>query len=213
MSRAERFALAGAVALLLMQVLVAAFDAAGPALEYQRATLASAPWRVLTAHWVHINTLHVLINAAAWFVVARLFAHELEPVRQAVVIGVSSAAIALALAWRWPEIAWYRGFSGVLHALYFSGAATWLLQAIRTRMQSRPAALWLPAALFVGGWVKVIFEQPADGGAPFAAWLGAATVPQAHLVGALCGTVLGAVFALASTARSNLPAHAREKAE
>ena len=88
-------------------------------------------------------------------------------------------------------IEWYRGLSGALHGLFFAGAAKWLL-AERPRSLRR---LWMPALLFLGGWMKVVLEQPVNGALPHADWLGAAVVPQAHLAGAACGTVLGALFA------------------
>ena len=58
------------------------------------------------------------------------------------------------------------------------------------------------AALFAGGWAKVVLEQPVTAALPQANWLGTAIVPQAHLAGAVCGTVLGALFA-ATQARSS----------
>lgn len=213
MSRAERFALAGALLLVLVHALVVAFAPAGHALEYDRAALASAPWRLFTGHWVHINWPHVLINAAAWFVVARVFAPELTAARQATVVVIASLAISAGLAWRYPEIAWYRGFSGVLHALFFAGAAAWVIEAARARRPRIAAHVWLPAALLVGGWVKVVFEQPGDATTPIAAWLGAPTVPQAHLIGAVCGTVLGVIFVFARWRGSAAPALARDERE
>jgi rhomboid family GlyGly-CTERM serine protease len=211
MSRAERFALVGALILVLVQALVAVSSPAGHALEYQRAALAAEPWRLLTGHWVHINWPHVLVNATAWFVVARLFAPELTPWRQAVVLVVASVAISAGLAWIYPGIAWYRGFSGVLHALFFAGATAWLAGTLRAPQLRAPARLWLPAALFFGGWIKVLLEQPVAGATPFVAWLGAPTVPQAHLVGAVCGTMLS--VALAPRHRSAAPALARDQRE
>jgi hypothetical protein len=40
-----------------------------------------------------------------------------------------------------------------------------------------------------------VLEQPATSDLPYADWLVAPVVPQAHLAGAACGTVLGALFA------------------
>ena len=40
-------------------------------------------------------------------------------------------------------------------------------------------------------------DKPAGGALPYADWLGAAVVPQAHLLGAACGSVLGLLLALA----------------
>jgi rhomboid family GlyGly-CTERM serine protease len=197
MSRAERFALAGAVLLLLLQAAVAVAPAVGSVLEYRYVSLATQPWRALTGHVVHINWLHVLVNAAAWFIVARLFAHELSPARQAVVLLTSTVVISAGLAILYPQIAWYRGFSGVLHGLFFAGATTWLLRMLVQVRTLDARTAWLPAALVIGGWVKVALEQPAAGATAYAEWLGAATVPQAHLLGAACGTAFALLFALA----------------
>lgn len=197
MSRAERFALAGALLLLLLQAAVAAAPAVGSALEYRYVGLTAQPWRALSGHVVHINWPHALVNAAAWFIVARLFMHELSPARQLVVLVTSGIAISVGLAILYPQIAWYRGFSGVLHGLFFAGATAWLLRVL-AKVRSRGALnAWLPAALVVGGWIKVALEQPVAGATPYAEWIGAATVPQAHLLGAACGTAFGLVYARA----------------
>ena len=213
MSRAERFALAGALILLLVQAIATAFEPTGHALEYQRAALSAEPWRLLTGHWIHINGPHVLINATAWFVVARLFALELTPARQAAIMVVASVAISAGLAWLYPWIAWYRGFSGVLHALFFAGAVAWLAGAIAAGALRTSSRLWLTAALFAGGWIKVVLEQPAEGATPVVAWLGAPTVPQAHLIGAACGTAMGLLFVVVRARASAAPALTRDQRE
>jgi rhomboid family GlyGly-CTERM serine protease len=186
LSPPERAAIVLALALLAVHAL-----APGDALEYQRGALARQPWRLLTGHLVHLNWPHALINAVALWVVARLYAPDLSTTRQATALVASALAISGALAWLHPDIEWYRGLSGALHGLFFAGAAKWLLTE-RPRSLQR---LWMPAALFAGGWAKVVLEQPGAGALPYAGWLGAAVVPQAHLAGAACGTALGALFA------------------
>lgn len=191
-SLAERCALAVAALALLLEALGVA-----EALEYRRALLAAEPWRLMTGHIVHVNWVHALVNALALLVVARLFAPDLSARRQLSVLLAAALAISLVLAAVYPGIAWYRGLSGVLHALFFAGSAAWLM-----RLEPRSLrTLWLPAALYFGGWVKVAAEQPAGDALPHADWLGAAVVPQAHLVGAACGSVLGLAFALADRRR------------
>lgn len=195
MSGAERFALAGAALLLLLQASVAFAPEAGAALEFRRAAIAGEPWRVVTAHWVHINWPHALINAAAWVIVARLFARELPPARQLIVLLAGGVAVGVGLEFVYPPVDWYRGFSGVLHALYFTGATLWLRQCVASLASGARPSLWLPIALVAGGWIKVWLEQPAGATLPYAEWLGAATVPQAHLIGAACGTLIALVYA------------------
>lgn len=191
LSRAEGLALGGALLLALMQALGAGaapwLDAG--ALEYRAELAFAQPWRLVTGHLVHINWPHALINAAAWWVVARLYAPELPPRRQLAVLGAAALVIGLGLAVLHPTIVWYRGFSGLLHALFFAGGVQWLVVALRGPRSLR--TLWLPAVLVLGGALKVVLEQPAGSVTPYADWLGAGTVPQAHLLGALTGVVFG----------------------
>lgn len=186
-SRAEVIALALALLILLLQALPIL-----KALEYQPTTLNSEPWRWLSGHLVHVNWQHALINAIALWVVARLFAPDLNAGRQSASLLIAALAISACLALFYPTIVWYRGLSGALHGLYFAGATIWLIKARPRRFQQ----LWLPSALFFGGWIKVALEQPSGATTPYAEWLGAGVVPQAHLVGAACGTLLGLLFAL-----------------
>jgi rhomboid family GlyGly-CTERM serine protease len=183
-------ALAGAVLLLLLQTLPSVL----PALEYRRALLLAQPWRLITGHLVHLNWMHALVNAAAWLLLAALFRSALDAKRQLLSVALGAAAISLALAVLYPSIAWYRGASGALHALFFAGASAELAAALRRR--SRRAAL-VASALLAGGAVKLMLELPDGASTPYAEWLAMATVPQAHLVGALSGCLLGLLFARA----------------
>lgn len=186
--RSLAVALAGAALILLLQAMPAIL----PALEYRRDVLPGQPWRLITAHLVHINWTHALANAAAWVVLARLFEPRLDATRQALSLALGALCISLALAAFYPSISWYRGASGALHALFFAGATCDWVATIRRR--SMRAAL-LPSMLLAGGWLKVAIELPPGAATPFADWLAGTTVPQAHLLGAITGTVLGLGFA------------------
>ena len=185
-------------------VLLQFSPAAGTVLEFERTHLLAQPWRLLTAHWVHINWLHALLNGAAWCVVARLFSTALSAPRHALVVLVASVAVSAGLALFYPKITWYRGFSGVLHALFLAGAMSWSARSLLDGPR-RLDRLWMPAVLLGGGWLKVVIEQPGHDTIPYAEWLGAATVPQAHLIGAICGSLLGLLFATVDAARRNRP--------
>lgn len=193
LSTAERWAIGIAAVVLLLHA-----SGLGDALEYRRALLASEPWRFITGHFVHINWPHALINAVALVIVARLFAPDLSAPRQALVLVSASLVIGLGLGSFAPQVDWYRGLSGALHALYFAGATLWLVSARPRTVRS----LWLPVALVVGGWIKVALEQPAGEGLPYADWLGASVVPQAHLLGAAWGSALGLALALTNARRN-----------
>jgi rhomboid family GlyGly-CTERM serine protease len=195
--RSLAVALAGAALILLLQAMPAIL----PALEYRRDALPGQPWRLITAHLVHVNWTHALANAAAWVVLARLFGPRLDATRQALSLALGGLCVSLALAAFYPSISWYRGASGALHALFFAGATGEWIAAIRGR--SMRASL-LSSLLLAGGWIKVAVELPHDAATPFADWLAATTVPQAHLLGAIAGTVLGLGFTALRRAATKL---------
>jgi rhomboid family GlyGly-CTERM serine protease len=182
-------ALAGGALILLLQTV----PAAHPLLEYRRDLLAAEPWRLLTGHLVHLNWTHAAVNAGAWLLLAWLFAPQVGAKRQLACLALGAASVSLGLAALHPAIGWYRGASGMVHALFFAGAAAAAGASLRSRPPRRAA---LALALLAGGWVKVWVEQPGAGATPYAEWLGATTVPQAHLLGAVAGTALGLVLAV-----------------
>ncbi len=171
--------------LVVLFTLVAQFLFWGPALEYRRPLLATEPWRLLTGHFVHLSLIHAMLNGVALLLLGRLFADRLRDSEFWIVLGVAPILISVAFWIGMPELSWYRGLSGTLHTLYFAGCVAWLGSTEGT-------ARWLPIAALVGGAFKVLLEQPWDSSFPFRQWLGAAVVPQAHLIGAIIG--LGAGF-------------------
>jgi len=164
-----------------------------PALEYRRELLAAQPWRLFTAHWVHLSWPHALVNAAAWLLLAPLFEASVGARRQLAVLAAAALAISLGLALLYPSLAWYRGASGVLHALYFAGA---VLQGAASAREKSGRGMAIAGALLAGGWIKVALELPPDAQTSYAEWLAAPIVPQAHLLGALAGCVAGVALAL-----------------
>jgi rhomboid family GlyGly-CTERM serine protease len=188
-------ALAAAALILLLQAMPGII----PALEYRRTALPSQPWRLLSGHLVHLNWTHALVNAGAWLVLARLFMPQLDAKRQLLSVALGAASVSLGLAVGYPAIEWYRGASGALHTLFFTGATVALAASMRQR--SWPAAL-PPLLLVAGGWTKVALEFPRGSATPYAEWLAATTVPQAHFLGAVAGTALGLL--LAAQARTKL---------
>jgi rhomboid family GlyGly-CTERM serine protease len=183
---AERFALAGAVAVLLLQ-----WADLGSALEYRRAMLAAEPWRLLTGHLVHASWPHAIVNALAWLALARLLAPELPPARQAALLASSALGTDLLLWFAAPEVAWYRGLSASLYGLAASGAVLWLARPAADGSRRR---LW-PALLLTALWAKVLAEQLGGGPIANEHWLGITVITRSHLFGALSGTFTGALIA------------------
>ncbi len=156
----------------------------GDALEYRRALLLSQPWRLITGHFTHMSLLHAMVNCIALILLTKLFAERMRAGEQWAVLLGAPLSISLVFWIAMPGLIWYRGLSGALHALYFAGCIAWL-------MTSSGRARWLPIAALAGGAIKVLLEQPWSETFPWASWLGAPVVPQAHLIGAFIGAAAG----------------------
>lgn len=148
---------------------------------YLRSEIWSQPWRLWTAHWVHITPLHGLFNVAAlvllpeifWTMRARLFllAWFILPV-----------TISLMFWFLLPTLNAYAGLSGALHGIYLVLA----LDAIRSPVLAERRMGWLVG---VGVVSKVAFEA-YSGSSQTAALIGANVILQAHLYGAILGALL-----------------------
>jgi rhomboid family GlyGly-CTERM serine protease len=179
-----RLSVTTGVSLVILAVMAAQFVLPVDALEYRRALASSQPWRLVTGHFVHLTVIHALLNCVALALLARLFADRLKA---AGFYGVLAAAPLLISVLFWialPELAWYRGLSGVLHAVYFAGCVVWIAT-------SSGRARWLPIAALVAATLKVLVEQPWDASFPVHEVLRVAVVPQAHLIGAIVGAAAG----------------------
>jgi rhomboid family GlyGly-CTERM serine protease len=156
----------------------------GGPLEYRHALAGREPWRLLTGHFVHLSFLHAALNVVALLLLDRLFADRLRPPAFFAILGIAPIVMSLVFWLALPELQWYRGLSGVLHALYFAGCVVWI-------GASTGRARWLPSAALLGGTLKVLLEQPWDSSFPVHEVLRVAVVPQAHLIGAIVGTAAG----------------------
>lgn len=176
--------LTGALALVVIVILAAQVLPVGDMLEYRRAVAFTEPWRLLTSHFVHLTLLHAALNAVALLLLAQLFADRLRPGEFLGILFAAPVVISLAFRLLLPELAWYRGLSDVLHAIYFAGCVVWVGSAVG-RMR------WLAIGALLAGTAKVLIEQPWDASFPVHELLKIAVVPQAHLIGAVVGTVAG----------------------
>jgi len=148
------------------------------ALRYQREPLAQGQWwRLLSAHLVHLNWTHALLNCAGLVLLWILFAREYTPRRWACILLASIVAIDAGLWFLRPLVEWYVGSSGVLHGALAAGA----LSMYRRRDGTGAAVLLLLI-------VKLAYEQ-RGGTSLFASDL--PLVADAHVFGVL-GGLLGA---------------------
>ena len=179
-----RLSVNAGLSLVVACVVAAELFVPAEALEYRRALAGSEPWRLFTGHFVHLGLVHALLNCVALLLIGRLFGDHLKPAGFFGVLGLAPVLISLLFLAALPELHWYRGLSGVLHAIYFAGCVVWIAA-------TAGRARWLPIAALIGGTVKVLVEQPWDASFPVHEILKASVVPQAHLLGAIVGAAAG----------------------
>jgi rhomboid family GlyGly-CTERM serine protease len=173
-------ALLAACALLVLLTLSG--DAGRSWLRYDRAALAGGElWRLLTAHLVHLDLHHALLNCLGLVLMWILFARDYSPRQWLLIVLASMAVIDAGLALWDSTLRWYVGSSGALHGLMAAGTLAHLRRGERDG--------WLLAAFLVG---KLVWEQgfgalPLSGNDP--------VVVDAHLFGAAGGLAAAAFLA------------------
>jgi rhomboid family GlyGly-CTERM serine protease len=152
-------------------------DAARAALRYERSAIEAGQWwRLLTAHFVHLDLEHTLLNSLGVVMMWALFARDFRPGQWVLIAAVIVISIDVGL-WFWDTgIHWYVGASGALHGFMAAGT---LAHVRRGDLDG-----WILAIFIV---LKLGYEQ-WSGQLPFSD----STVPvvvNAHLYGALGGIV------------------------
>lgn len=167
-------------------IVVAAFggDLARLELRYDKAAVTSGQyWRLISGHFVHLGWQHMLLNLAGLSLVILLFSREYRAGQWLILIAVCIAAISAGFVVFRPDLVWYVGLSGVLHGLFLAGAIRWI---------SRGEPEGYVLAIFLAG--KLVFEQ-VNGALPLSvASAGGAVIVDAHLYGAVAGSVVGLWF-------------------
>jgi rhomboid family GlyGly-CTERM serine protease len=184
--RAYGLSLLAALALFLLPELDG--QAAREALSYQRTALAGGQWwRLLSAHFVHLDFQHAALNAMGALLMWALFARDYPPWRWLAIYLGACLTVSAGLWFLNPEIEWYVGASGALHGVMTAGTIAHLRRGDLDG--------WILAIFIVA---KLGYEQFA-GALPFAG--SPDTVVDAHLYGAIGGVVLALTLGLAGRPR------------
>jgi rhomboid family GlyGly-CTERM serine protease len=165
--------------LLILDAVLGLGDSVGQLLRYDRSAIAAGGWwRLLTAHIVHLDWHHLLLNELGLVLMWSLFAQDYDLVEWCAIVLTGALAISSGLWWLSPRVGWYVGASGVLHSVMAAGAAKHLAQGAWDR--------WI---LILGLGAKLAWEQWGGSRAPL-------IVVDAHLYGACCGFAVGAALSL-----------------
>lgn len=177
------------LALLGMALFASATPLAAEAWEYNRQAILHGEWsRALTGHLTHWNFDHFIWDAATLLVLGVACVWRSVGRTVAALLG-SAAAISASLFWLQPEVATYRGLSGLDSALFT------LLVALIWR-ESRRTGRWKLAAVAITAafafLAKAAFES-ATGATLFVDSETAGFIPlaSAHLIGGATGGLVG----------------------
>ncbi len=127
---------------------------------------------------VHLGWEHYFLNAAGLLLVWLLFRQTMSIPAWCWHFIFAGLAISLGLLWLNPELEWYVGLSGILHALFIVG----LLAEFRKDIA-------FSLLVLLGFAAKIVFEQiygPLPGSERSA---GGPVVVDAHLYGAIAGCI------------------------
>lgn len=162
---------------LVLDLVLGLGDSVSELLRYDRAAIAAGGWwRLLTAHIVHLDAHHLILNELGLVLMWSLFADDYDAVEWCVIVLSGALAIASGLWWLSPRVDWYVGSSGVLHSVMAAGTAKHVL----TRAGDR----WI---LILALCTKLAYEQFGGHEPPL-------VVLDAHLYGAISGYAVGAAL-------------------
>jgi rhomboid family GlyGly-CTERM serine protease len=170
-------ALVAACLLLLMPTLGG--EPGRELLRYDRGGLAAGQWwRLLSAHLVHLDLRHALLNSVGLVLMWALFARDYSPKAWLAIVLGAIAAIDAGLWLGDSTVLWYVGSSGALHGVMAAGALA--------HLRNRERDGWILAGVLV---LKLVYEQ-WGGALPFSG--SDPVVVDAHLYGVVGGAAVAA---------------------
>lgn len=141
-------------------------------------------WRLLSAHFVHLNVIHLALNLAGLTLVLIIFDRTWSLRAWISLIFCSASIQSIAFYLYLPEVKAYVGFSGVIHSLYVAGAVI-LLQ----NSQDRVLAIILCVLLTL----KLLTENVGQGISATEKIIGGHVLVEAHLYGAIIGIIFAVI--------------------
>ena len=150
------------------------------ALEFDRFAILSHAeyYRLFSAHFVHLNWNHTLLNVSGILVGWWAFGHELSVSQWTSAIFISAFVVSSGLLLA-TDVEWYYGFSGLLHGLL-------VLALISTKRLSFQAKILCLSALTA----KLILEAATDSTSMTETLIENKVVVEAHLFGVAAGVVI-----------------------
>ncbi len=135
-------------------------------------------WRLLSAHLVHSNYIHLLLNMLALALVLILFENLLRVRDWLYLIVISAVLQSIGFYVLLPQVTAYVGLSGVLHTLYVVGAL---------RLLQQPNERIFATILLCLVTLKLLTERLGQGISVTEQMIGGHVLTEAHLFGAIIG--------------------------
>ena len=150
---------------------------------YQRDWLDTGQWwRIFTAHFMHSNVIHFILNIVGLFLLWMLHGEYSTPNAFAINVLLLCVGISLCIYIWSPSIFWYVGLSGVLHGIFAWGVVIDIFLKRKTGY-----------LLLLGLFVKIVDEQFFSSSQFMSELIEVNVATDAHFYGAVIGLVLGAV--------------------
>lgn len=165
--------------LMLWCSIASAYPESLPLLMWNREAITAGEWwRLLSAHIVHLDTHHLLLNLIGLSLILASVCPTMTTRELVSLLLTCACGISYLLLYLQPQLHWYVGLSGVLHGVWAAGAALcWM------SMQQRLALYaWLVLL------VKLIFLNHGISAMP--------VVSVAHVYGAVSGLVWACLWRL-----------------
>ena len=139
-------------------------------------------WRVLLAHWVHVNWVHLLLNAVG-LILCLSITTPVWTIKRWLIYQICFAlGISLMFTLNNPNLGWYAGYSGILYGIF-------LLAAFDLYNRDRLIAILLA----VGIVTKIALEQSSDLNLTSSDIIGTPVIVDAHLYGILLSILIALV--------------------
>ena len=152
--------------------------------QFERDWLSSGEiWRLLSAHWVHVGWIHLLLNAVGLVICVSLTTPGWSLKRWLLTSMCMGIGISLLVMLNNPEIDDYAGHSGILYGLYVLGG-------ISLFSRDRLIAVLIIAAIVI----KILIEQFSSIDFTTGDLIGACVIVDAHLYGLLMAIAIALIW-------------------
>jgi rhomboid family GlyGly-CTERM serine protease len=147
-------------------------------------------WRMITGHFLHTNTTHLLLNTAGLALLWALHGHYFKNLCYFVQFLMLCLGTSIGLYLFAEQMQWYVGLSGALHGLFVIGAYFDIQKTFKTG--------WI---MLIGVWLKVIHEQIYGASEEVAKLIAANVAIDAHLFGTITGSLIIGYYVVAKKFR------------